>query len=393
MTFRGYREANQELQRLNEQLARQRDALEAVNRELESFSYSVSHDLRAPLRSIDGFSQALLEDCAEVLDESGKAVSAPRPRGGAGDGAADRRPPEAGARGAGRDRSGPTSTSARSPVGSATGCGAGARSARSSWSSQEGVHGIGDASLLGVLLENLLGNAWKFTSKRDSARIEFGSSEGARRSVYFVRDNGAGFDMAYASKLFGTFQRLHAASEFQGTGIGLATVRRIVQRARRERSGPKARSDRGPPSTSRSALAEGSREPGRRPTGRVAGSKSATSPTSRWSGSGRARWARRGGLRRAVRRGLGDRGLGDGAKHRGPRRGGRGAAPGWRDRSTGAASSPSRAIGGRASRTSVGRCRTATRQEGASDWACQALSGLVDEVEIVSAPERARPSG
>jgi light-regulated signal transduction histidine kinase (bacteriophytochrome) len=95
-----------------------------------------------------------------------------------------------------------------------------------------GLEGIGDPRLLGILFENLLGNAWKFTGKLSGARIEFGCSEEGEQSVYFIRDNGAGFDMAYGSKLFGVFQRLHQATEFEGTGIGLATAQRIVRRHR-----------------------------------------------------------------------------------------------------------------------------------------------------------------
>ena len=95
---------------------------------------------------------------------------------------------------------------------------------------REGVVGIGDETLLGAALENLLSNAWKFTRNTPNARIELGADEDAGRTVYFVRDNGAGFDMAYADKLFGAFQRLHAPADFPGTGIGLATVQRIVHR-------------------------------------------------------------------------------------------------------------------------------------------------------------------
>src|SRR5262249_42771968 len=94
----------------------------------------------------------------------------------------------------------------------------------------DGICGEGDSRLLAVLLENLLGNAWKFTSKRKRAEIAFGCEERDGRSAYFVRDNGAGFDMAHAAKLFGAFQRLHSASEFAGTGISLATVQRIAHR-------------------------------------------------------------------------------------------------------------------------------------------------------------------
>jgi len=92
------------------------------------------------------------------------------------------------------------------------------------------VAAVGDARLLGIVLENLLGNAWKFTSKQSAARIELGHRSEVGRSVYFVRDNGAGFDMTYGEKLFGVFQRLHSANEFEGTGIGLTTVQRIVRR-------------------------------------------------------------------------------------------------------------------------------------------------------------------
>jgi light-regulated signal transduction histidine kinase (bacteriophytochrome) len=94
----------------------------------------------------------------------------------------------------------------------------------------QGLRAFGDPGLLGVVLENLLGNAWKFTSKRKAATIELGSTEKDGKKVLFVRDNGAGFDMSYADRLFGVFQRLHQATEFDGTGIGLATVHRIVKR-------------------------------------------------------------------------------------------------------------------------------------------------------------------
>jgi light-regulated signal transduction histidine kinase (bacteriophytochrome) len=94
----------------------------------------------------------------------------------------------------------------------------------------EGIKTNGDARLLRVLLENLLRNAWKFTEKHSTAKIEFGVNQDNGKAVYFVRDDGAGFDMAYAGKLFGAFQRLHAMTEFKGTGIGLATVQRIVHR-------------------------------------------------------------------------------------------------------------------------------------------------------------------
>jgi light-regulated signal transduction histidine kinase (bacteriophytochrome) len=229
MTFRGYRDANDELLRLNDQLARQRDALALVNRELESFSYSVSHDLRAPLRSVDGFCEALLEDHAEALDETGKRYlghvreAAQQMAQLIDDLLRLARVARADLSHADVD----LSAIARQIAARLKG---GASERHVEFVVQDRVHGVGDERLLAVVLENLIGNAWKFTSKRDSARIEFGVSDSKGRLVYFVRDNGAGFDMAYASKLFGTFQRLHSAKEFEGTGIGLATVQRIAQR-------------------------------------------------------------------------------------------------------------------------------------------------------------------
>jgi len=229
MAFRGYRSANEELRRLNETLARKKEALELVNRELESFSYSVSHDLRAPLRSIDGFSAALLEDSADTLDEHGKDYL--------------RRVRDATERmGELIDDLLELARVTRSElvkvdldlsalaqrVADRMHASAPARTVH--FHCQDGVRGRGDAHLVTILLENLLGNAWKFTSKLTDAEVEFGRINHSSRPAYFVRDNGAGFDMAYAGKLFGAFQRLHSGAEFEGTGIGLATVQRIVQR-------------------------------------------------------------------------------------------------------------------------------------------------------------------
>ena len=210
-------------------MARAKDVAEAANRELESFSYSVAHDLRAPLRSIDGFSQALLEDYADKLDADGKThlryvrESAQQMAQLIDDLLALSRVSRGDLR---RERT-DLATIARIVL------------ARLQKREPERtialdvpteVAAVGDARLLGIVLENLLGNAWKFTSKQSAARIELGHRSEVGRSVYFVRDNGAGFDMTYGEKLFGVFQRLHSANEFEGTGIGLTTVQRIVRR-------------------------------------------------------------------------------------------------------------------------------------------------------------------
>jgi two-component system, sensor histidine kinase and response regulator len=203
--------------------------LAALNRELETFSYSVSHDLRAPLRSIDGFSQAVLEDCGDRLDPDSrenldrvrKAVQRMsqlidgllqlskvtrrelrRDRvdlGALAQGALARLRAQS-------DRAGPT------------------------LACRGDLIVRGDPALLEAVVENLIGNAWKFTGKTDAPRIEIGRTSDGPVPTYYVRDNGAGFDMAHAGKLFGAFQRLHATSDFEGTGIGLATVQRIIHR-------------------------------------------------------------------------------------------------------------------------------------------------------------------
>jgi signal transduction histidine kinase len=203
--------------------------LEQANNELEAFSYSVSHDLRGPLRGIDGFSQALLEDYADRLDAKGQDCLR-RVR------AASHRMAQLiddmltlsrVSRGEVRRERVDLSALARNILAELKEADA---QRRVEVCLAEGVTATGDARLLRVVLENLLRNAWKFTGKHDSARIEFGVSESDGKRVYFVRDDGAGFDMAYMDKLFGPFQRLHAGTEFEGTGIGLATVQRIIHR-------------------------------------------------------------------------------------------------------------------------------------------------------------------
>jgi PAS domain S-box-containing protein len=225
--------AEEELHRLNEELeqrVRQRTAqLEATNRELEAFSYSISHDLAAPLRSIDGFSQILLEDYAKDLDDEAKDyLSRVRASGQHMRRLVD----------ALLELSRMTRREIRREQVDLSAMAEGIVQELRKSQPERKVELVsaddlcveGDAWLLRIALENLLGNAWKFTAKSSAARIEFGLAQQERAYVYYVRDNGAGFEMAYADKLFGAFQRLHSVEEFPGTGIGLATVKRIVHR-------------------------------------------------------------------------------------------------------------------------------------------------------------------
>ena len=204
------------------------EELEMKNEELESFSYSVAHDLRAPLRSIDGFSRALLEDYADKLDAEGRTYlgyvrdAAQQMALLIDDLLALSRVSRAEFERDWIDLGDIARRVARR-----------LREAEPKRDVQviipENLPAQGDGRLMAVVLENLLGNAWKFTGKTDAARIEIGVEPGVP-PIYFVRDNGAGFDMAYAGKLFGVFQRLHSTSEFEGTGIGLVTVQRVVRR-------------------------------------------------------------------------------------------------------------------------------------------------------------------
>ncbi len=213
----------------DDELVRAKEAADAANLELEAFSYSVAHDLRAPLRAIDGFSQALLEDCSAELGPKG------------------------------REHLRYIRESSQEMARLINGLLELSRVTRRELQREqvdlaalarqtvEGLHRAeparrvelviadelvveGDAGLLGLVIENLIGNAWKFTSKKPVTRIEVGLCPGEGPPTYFVRDNGAGFDMRYAKRLFGPFQRLHSSAEFEGAGIGLAKVRRIVRR-------------------------------------------------------------------------------------------------------------------------------------------------------------------
>ncbi|GEM44856.1 PAS domain S-box protein [Deinococcus cellulosilyticus] len=220
---------NERALELNKDLVRKTQEMEFINRELEAFAFSVSHDLRAPLRSLNGFSQALLEDYSDQLDETGQDYL-------------DRIKKNS-------DRmahliddilhlSRISRTEMRHQKVNLTAL---AESVledlrfadperKVEVEIQPGLAAVGDPTLLRVVLQNLLGNAWKFTSRTEQARIQFGQMQDDQQDVYFVADNGAGFDMQNMDRLFGVFQRLHKNSEFEGTGVGLASVQRVIHR-------------------------------------------------------------------------------------------------------------------------------------------------------------------
>jgi len=218
-----------ERKRAEQEILRRSMELETANKELETFSYSVSHDLRAPLRGIEGFSQALQEDYEQQLDSTARDYlrrirDATHRMGKLID---DLLNLARVTRAEIHRESIDLSRLANEVVQELQ---ANEPQRAVALKIAEGLATDGDTRLVRVALQNLIGNAWKFTSKRERAEIEFGEKTANGNRTYFVRDNGAGFDPSYASRLFGPFQRLHAANEFPGTGIGLATVQRIVHR-------------------------------------------------------------------------------------------------------------------------------------------------------------------
>ena len=221
------RRMEEDVQKLNEDLKQRAAQLEAANKELEAFSYSVSHDLRAPLRSIDGFSHVVLEDYGEQLPADARGYLE-RVRAAAQRMATlidDLLNLSRVTRTAVQPKFINLSRMADEIVGEL----------RENYPDRQVTFSLtsdlmveADPHLMHIVLENLLSNAWKFTSKQPMAVIEFGQKDHAKERTFYVRDNGVGFDMAYVDKLFGVFQRLHSVSEFPGTGVGLATVQRII---------------------------------------------------------------------------------------------------------------------------------------------------------------------
>jgi PAS domain S-box-containing protein len=221
------RRMEEDVQKLNEELKQRAAQLEAANKELEAFSYSVSHDLRAPLRSIDGFSHVVLEDYGEQLPADARGYLE-RVRAAAQRMAVlidDLLNLSRVTRTALQPRFINLSKMAEEI----------AQDLQESHPERQvnfmftpDLMVEADPHLIHIVLENLLSNAWKFTAKQDHAAIEFGQKDHVKERTFYVRDNGVGFDMAYADKLFGVFQRLHSISEFPGTGVGLATVQRII---------------------------------------------------------------------------------------------------------------------------------------------------------------------
>ena len=214
---------------LEARVAERTRELQVSNQELEAFSYSVSHDLRAPLRTIDGFSLALQEDFSDILNDEGRDYIN-RVRGGVqrmGQ-LIDALLQLSRVTRADLQRENVDLSSLATLV--FNDLKAADPNRNISFTAESEIAVMGDSRLLRIALENLIGNAWKFTSKTPDATIEFGSTSRDGQTLYFIRDNGAGFDMQYVNRLFTAFQRLHGDRDFKGSGIGLATVSRIVRR-------------------------------------------------------------------------------------------------------------------------------------------------------------------
>jgi signal transduction histidine kinase len=217
------------IKNLNEELLDHMRQLEVANKELKSFSYSVSHDLRSPLRGIAGFAKILLEEYAGKLDSQGlEYLQMLRKASGQMNELISAllvlsRVSQAEMRRQVVDLSGLVRAIVENLKSSAP-------NRPVEFVIADGLIASGDPTLLRMMLENLLGNAWKFTGKNPRARVEFGAQDSPAGRTFFIRDNGVGFDMQYADRLFGAFQRLHATDEFPGTGIGLATVQRVINR-------------------------------------------------------------------------------------------------------------------------------------------------------------------
>jgi PAS domain S-box-containing protein len=217
------------LQAAHDELQRRAYEYEAINRELEAFSYTVSHDLKAPLRSIEGFTRAILEDYADKLDATGRDYLMRVQSGAQRMNQLIEAMLKMGrlTRGEIQENSVDLSSLAKVIAHELT---TKEPQRRVEFVIAERMRVNGDAEMLRVVLQNLFDNAWKFTGNRQAATIEFGVTDMEGKTVCFVRDDGAGFDMEFAGKLFMPFKRLHAASEFPGLGIGLAIAHRIVMR-------------------------------------------------------------------------------------------------------------------------------------------------------------------
>jgi len=203
--------------------------LATLNEELEAFSFSVSHDLRAPLRGIDGFCQALLEDYSEKLDDQGKTYleyvrQGTQKMGRLIDDLLNL------SRYSRREMNMTTINLSKMAKDMIARIEREEPNEKRDVTIQPDMQTKGDEGLISAALENLVRNAWKFTKKSSQPKIEIGAEKQEGKNVFYVRDNGAGFDMKYYDKLFGVFQRLHSESEYEGTGVGLATVRRIINR-------------------------------------------------------------------------------------------------------------------------------------------------------------------